>query len=546
MILSRRLLFLTISFIALAAPVGATTSALNAEGEPRRASKDAYKKAHRNMVTAVAQGRAEEALASARLFLDDHPGDVEALYVKALALSQLDRTDEAMAAVKRAVDGGLPFGRFLAGPRALLAPLRETESFGAYARQQEVELIHGPMVGTILPWGARFWVRTASEIEVALRVSTSPDMDEPIVSRPVRTLREADFTVVVEMSGLEADTTYFYDLSLDGKRIAPDRLPSFRTAPERGAQAAFSIAFGGGAGYTPDNERMWTTILARAPRAFLFLGDNVYIDTPEVPATQSYCYYRRQSRPEFRAFAASTPIYAIWDDHDFGTNDCTGFADIDRPAWKKPVLDIFRQNWVNPGYGRGSAAPGCWFEFSLGNVDFFMLDCRFYRENPKKVAEPSMLGRTQLNWLLKGLRQSKAVFKVIASSVPWASGTKPGSLDTWDGFDHERQEIFSFIEKAGIDGVMLLSADRHRSDARTIEREGAYTLHDLMSSRLTNVHTHKLIPGALFGYNEMCSFGLLSFDTTLSDPEAVFEIVDIDGKTVHTLTLKRSALERSR
>jgi len=490
------------------------------------------------MVTDLAQGRAETVLDAARRYSDEDPRNVEALFIEVLALSQLGRTADALERLKAAVEGGMPFGRFIAGPRALLAPLHETDAFKAFARAQAVELVHGPMVGTIQPWGARFWVRTASEVDVAVRVATSPSMDGALLSRPVRTLQAADYTVVVEVSGLAPDTLYFYDLMLGEKEVALDRPPSFRTAPERGAKSAFTIAFGGGAGYTPEKERMWTTILSRAPRAFLFLGDNVYIDTPEVAHTQRYCYYRRQSRPEFRAFVASTPIYAIWDDHDFGTNDCTSFLDIDRPAWKKPVLEVFRQNWVNPGYGRGSAAPGCWFEFSMGDVDFFMLDCRFYRQNPKKIDNPSMLGQAQLNWLLHGLRQSKASFKVIASSVPWAKGTKPGSLDTWDGFAEEREEIFSFIEKAKIDGIVLLSADRHRTDVRKIERDGGRTLYDLMSSRLTNLHTHKLIPGALFGYNEKCSFGLLTFDTTKDAPEAVFEIVNIDGETVYTLKVE--------
>lgn len=531
--LSRRVFPLIIPFFFLTALDSGPAAGQTDDREPNAV----YKKTHRDMVTAMARGRPEEALDAARRFFDENPGDLETLYVKALALSQLGKTDEAMDVMKTAVDAGLPFGRFLAGPRALLAPLHDTEAFGAYARAQGVELVHGPMVGTILPWGARFWVRTASEIDVAVRVSTSQDMDDAALSRPVRPLRTADYTVVVEVSGLQADTLYFYDLSMGERHYAPDPLPSFRTAPERGAKSAFTIAFGGGAGYTPENERMWTTILSRAPRAFLFLGDNVYIDRPDVADTQRYCYYRRQSRPEFRAFVASTPIYAIWDDHDFGTDDCTSFLEIDRPPWKKQVLDVFRQNWVNPGYGRGSAAPGCWFEFSIGNVDFFMLDCRFYRQDPKKIETPSMLGQAQLNWLLMGLRRSTAAFKVIASSVPWAAGTKPGSLDTWDGFDHEREEIFSFIEKAGVDGVVLVSADRHRSDVRKIERDGAAPLYDLMSSRLTNVHTHRLIPGALFGYNEKCSFGLLSFDTTKDDPEVVFEIVNIDGETVYTLNL---------
>ena len=61
---------------------------------------------------------------------------------------------------------------------------------------------------------------------------------------------------------------------------------------------------------------MWTTLSKHNFRAMFLLGDNVYIDTPHVRETQQYCYYRRQSRPEFRAFVGSTSISAIWDDHD--------------------------------------------------------------------------------------------------------------------------------------------------------------------------------------------------------------------------------------
>jgi alkaline phosphatase D len=131
---------------------------------------------------------------------------------------------------------------------------------------------------------------------------------------------------------------------------------------------------------------------------------------------------------------------------------------------------------------------------------------------------------------------------VIASSVAWASGAKPGSRDTWDGFPIEREEIFSWLEKNSIGGVVLLSGDRHRSDAWKIPRPNGYPLYDLLSSRLTNIETHELMPGALFGYNEKCSFGSLTFDTAQPDPLVTFEIVNIDGQTIHALTIRKSEL----
>ena len=154
-----------------------------------------------------------------------------------------------------------------------------------------------------------------------------------------------------------------------------------------------------------------------------------------------------------------------------------------------------------------------------------------------------MLGEFQLNWLKEKLKTSTATFKIIASSVPWAKNTKPGSDDTWDGFSNEREEIFSFIIENNIDGVLLLSADRHRSDAWKVDLPNGYTTYDLMSSRLTNVHTHNLMDGSIFGYNKKCSFGTLEFDTKAEDPSVIYTIKNIDNEEIHKMTIFKSQLD---
>ena len=174
-------------------------------------------------------------------------------------------------------------------------------------------------------------------------------------------------------------------------------------------------------------------------------------------------------------------------------------------------------------------------------VDFFMLDGRFYRTNPYD-ANPTMLGPAQKAWLKKALKESKGSLKVIASPVPWVFATKGEAWDTWNGFKDERTEIFDFLAENKIEGVILISADRHRSDAWKIERPNGYPLYEFESSRLTNEHVHALIPQALFGYNEKQSFGLLTFDTTISDPTVTYEIYSIINEMIHSLTLKKSAL----
>ncbi len=153
-----------------------------------------------------------------------------------------------------------------------------------------------------------------------------------------------------------------------------------------------------------------------------------------------------------------------------------------------------------------------------------------------------MLGKAQKAWLLKELDRSEATFKVLASSVPWVLEAKGGSLDTWRGFQAEREEIFSFLEKKEIDGMVLISADRHRSDLWRIDRESGYPLYEFESSRLTNIHTHGIMAGSLFGYNKKCSFGILTFDTTRPDPELSYQIYSIDDELIHTFVVKKSEI----
>lgn len=498
-----------------------------------------YKRRHRGPVIRMTKGDFDGALQRLEKLQKEQPDDPETFYCLALAHANLGHTEKATECVRKAVDAGLPFGRFLARPLSLARPLLESEQFRKLAEQKDVELVHGPMLSDVTDTSAEFWVRTAHDVPVWVLVGRNRNMQSPFRSVPVKADSGRGFTTVARVEGLEPGTRYYYRLVLKGEEH-PGQW-SFRTYPEAGWPAEFTVGFGGGAGYTPWHERMWNTIAARSPRAFLFLGDNVYIDYPKDRDVQRHTYYRRQSRPEFRSFVASSSIYAIWDDHDFCTNDSGGGPKIDEPAWKLPVWRVFTRQWNNPYYAGGQDRPGCWFDFSIGDVDFFMLDGRYYRTS-SGVEHPSMLGPAQKEWLFGKLQASDATFKVLASPVPWAYGSKPGSNDPWQGYREEREEIFSFIQENGIEGVFLISADRHRSDVWRIEREDGYPLWEFESSKLTNVHTHGKMKGALYSYNDKCSFGLLSFDTTLSDPRVTYKIVNIDGKVVHTLTLTRSRL----
>lgn len=502
-----------------------------------------YKRRGLNAMIKITEGDYDDAITCLHEHLEEYPGDPEFFYGLAVAHSQKEEMAEALHRTRQALQAGLPLGRFLAGPRDLLAPLTETPAFqDLVSGHPFAGRVHGPLLGAVTDRSARFWVRTAREatFQVVLRPAGEHEVaDKPLRSAPVQTQQADDYTAVARLDGLSPDTLYHYRLVIGGAEAAGQW--AFRTFPPPGQPAVFDVGFGGCAGYTPWHEHIWQRIAAYNFPAFILSGDNVYIDQPERPRIQQYCYYRRQSRPEFQAFTAGSSIFAIWDDHDFATDDSWGGPRPHHPAWKPKVWRRFKNNWNNPSYGGGEEHPGVWHDFSIADVDFFLLDDRYYRTGPE-ADEASMLGSAQKEWLFDRLHASTGTFKFIVSSVAWADGVKPGSADPWQGYEGEREELFSFLEANDVGGVVLLSGDRHRADIWKIDRADGYDLYEFENARLTNIHTHDRLPGALFSYNDKCTFGRLAFDTTRADPEVTYQIINIDDEVVHAFTLRRSQL----
>jgi len=515
-----------------------------ANKEKKRKKTNQYKKQNRDTVSEIVEGQEKVAEDYFKKYLKKQPEDLESMYGLVLTLTKQGKLEEALKYLELSLEKGLKFSRYIAGPRNMLTKLYETDKYKELFTKHSIPVIHGPMLGHSGNDYFSVWLRT--DVERTIKVQVSEDAQFSKIAAETEGKSEAvnDFTAVIKVSGLKPSTKYFYRLVSNGKIQETKGKQELVTFPARKDNSKFSITFGGGAGYNPKFERMWDTIRSHKPRAMFLLGDNVYIDTPEIVETQKYCYYRRQSRPEFNAFVAQTPIFAVYDDHDFGDNDCYGSPDKNFPKWKRPVLKVFKDNWANPYYGGGEENPGCWFTTNIGDVDFFFMDNRYYRDKQSlKKDGKTMLGEYQKAELKKKISASKATFKVICSTVPVARGTKPGSFDTWDGYDEEREEIFNFLADNKIEGVFIMSADRHRSDAWKIDRKKGYPLYEFMSSRLTNVHVHKVMEKSLFGYNKKCSFGKMTFDLSKDDPTATYEIYSIDNEKIHSITLKRSQLK---
>lgn len=494
----------------------------------------------RNALRYLAEGKIAEAYHELK-HGKNSSGPAEEGFLATLCLLREGKTKKAYATARQAVRDGLPFERLLAEPRQWLAPLRRDSDFRKWkALVQPSSLVHGPMIGQVTDSSAVFWFRTDGSRKVAIEIIGHSNR------RTFQTKREEDFIGFVKMVDLLPETYFSYRVFIDGVETKiPGVEFGFRTFPREWEGSKFVLAFGGCSGFVPEFEKTWSKIADHEPRAMLMLGDNVYIDDPEeVEWTGNYCYSRRHSRPEWRKLVGATSMHAIYDDHDFGTDDCIPGSLIDEPIWKRSALANFSKNWNNPAMGEGEKNPGCWHTFTLGRVQVILLDCRYYRDQE----ENSMLGTVQKAWLKKTLVNSSAVFKIVASSVPFSQGVKPGSMDPWDGYGEEREEIFSFIEEKKIEGVLLIAADRHRIDLRKTVRPQGYDLFEFVSGRLTNRHIHPVVKteGLIWGYNESCGYGLLRFDTRVKNPSVVLESYDMEARKLFSFEIKASELTFNR
>lgn len=498
-------------------------------------SKEWNRKQNRDEFARIFSGEVDKAIDRMDKFLLENKNDTEVLYGLSVAYYSKKDNEKGLDYFNKAIEAGIAIERFMTGPKNILSFLFNEQEFKNLI--QKKQLIHGPMTGTVTSNSAKVWIRTFSETSFKIIVASDSLMSKPVGTFSGSTQKSDDFTGIAKIDNLRPDSKYFYTLEVSGNKIPG--ISTFKTFPKEGDAGLQRIAFGGGAAFNPDFEHIWTVIANQKPNLFLGMGDNIYIDHPELPEVQRHCYYQRESVPQFRKMQTSVPYYSIWDDHDFGVNDSYGTPDKFIPAWKTDVLKVYKDNTLNPYYAGGEAQPGTWYNFSMGQVDFFMLDTRYYR-TPSTDANPNMLGTAQMSWLKDKLKNSKGAFKVIVSSVPWADGAKDameGRFDTWKGYSREREEIFTFLTQNSIEGVVLLSADRHRHDAWKHERPDDYSLYEFTSSRLTNLHYHELRTDALFGYNQKNGFGLLEFNTKAEQPYMVFKTINIDNELINQVRI---------
>ncbi|MCC5932390.1 MAG: alkaline phosphatase D family protein [Cyclobacteriaceae bacterium] len=421
--------------------------------------------------------------------------------------------------------------------------LYKNRKFRQLCKKHGVVHLGGPMLGDITADGVKIWVQTLKPSKVEIRVGT--DKGEQSFG-PVFSKIEEDLAVIIQVSGLKAGTHYPYTLYIDGTKVDLSFSASFTTLPASASVQNARIAFGTcfhrwGLG----NPGQAQQILARKPMAMLLGGDIAVQDRENHIGLHRADYLLRDFTPAWKELAASVPMYATWDDHDYFNNDKWGIPPGYTLEDKEAVWRIFKKSWNNPSYGLEENGEGLFFRTRIGPADVIMLDNRYFRTGEKG----SFLGDEQMKWLETQLLDCKGPFIILSCGTMWSDYISRGK-DSWGVNDPDgREQIFDLIEKNKIGGVLLISGDRHSARGFRIPRPSGFNFYEFTPASLGGRSqggnwpaTHPDWETQLFGFSGVYAFGEFSFNTKPADPEVTFSLIRDDGEILYQLTLKRSEL----
>ncbi|MFN4329869.1 MAG: alkaline phosphatase D family protein [Limnobacter sp.] len=389
---------------------------------------------------------------------------------------------------------------------SLPAPGSEPASFD-FPMVLALPFAHGVASGDPLADRVMLWTRLtflappADGVKVRWAISTNPDLSNPVKTGSQVVLAARDWTLKVDVSGLNAATTYYYQFYTGPHRSVIGRT---RTAPASTVDA-ISLAVVSCASYWSST---WSGYGAIARRDDLDLvihcGDYIYdfVDEDERirarkdKATTDYVDYRDwlnldecrrryalfRSDPNLMEAHRQHPWFITWDNHDidpgFGNelpttlpdgvkSTCT-LADTTQAFWEwtpsRPVkADGSGEFLLYPDteYPEPEDALKVYRTLPYGPLaSIRALDTQLALPRYGQTVDashledsaPSLMGKRQFDWLVTGLRQDQArgvVWKILNNQTwiaPWVvpnlSGSPVARLPVrWSDYSEERTAL---------------------------------------------------------------------------------------------------------
>jgi alkaline phosphatase D len=373
----------------------------------------------------------------------------------------------------------------------------------------------GVMSGDVTADSAVIWSRTDQPARMLVEWSTTESFTETQRLTGPLTGPEADFTAKLLLRDLPAGERIFYRVRFEdaaSKGAGEPVTGQLVTAPRDGRDVFF--AWGGdtcgqGFGTNPEHNGMKTYAALREARPDFFVhsGDTIYADNPigagfrfadgsswrnlvaheKSKVAESLTEFRAAHRynlfdENVRAFNATTPVFAQWDDHEVRNNWYPGQKLAEDPRYTEKDVNLLaaraRQAFFDYQPVRPSSDSIIYRTVPRGPLcELFFLDLRSHRgpNTPNRqrelTAEAAFMGGTQLAWLKQALLASKATWKIICSDMPLALLVPDGSAnwEAWANGDNgvplgrelEIADLLRFMKTNGIRNTIWLTADVH-------------------------------------------------------------------------------------
>ncbi|MEO5914101.1 MAG: alkaline phosphatase D family protein [Luteolibacter sp.] len=373
---------------------------------------------------------------------------------------------------------------------------------------------HGVASGDPLPDGVILWTRVTrdnpsntADIRVQWTVATDKALNSVVMSGETLAEEGHDFTVKVDVHGLNAGSTFYYGFKALGVNSPVGRT---KTAPSVAVNklkfAVVSCAdyeWGYFSGYRAISRRYDLDAVIHLGDYIYEYADNDTYSSPEIrekrvvfPSHETVTlndYRLRYSTyhldPNLQRAHKVHPFIAIWDDHEFADN-----------AWKGGA-ENHQKDTEGSWQARKAAAKRAYFEWMpiRGNgdsiyrtlhygplMDLTMLDTRVEGRdkqlddvNDPRLRDPdrTIMGYPQKNYLKTTLQNSQATWNVVGNQVVFSEfnigfaapvdpdGAESLFLDSWDGYPKERRELVKFMANKNISNTVLLTGDVHSSFA---------------------------------------------------------------------------------
>jgi alkaline phosphatase D len=301
-------------------------------------------------------------------------------------------------------------------------------------------------------------------------------------------------------------------------------------------------------------------VVAQQPDIFIYLGDNLYSDTYSMDTLRKN-YAVLAAKPEFQKLKTAMPVYAVWDDHDYGWNDSGRHY-----PFKEESKEIFLAFFGEQGDHTIRAHPGIYHVAYFGErgrrVQIIFPDLRTFRDkllpyngnragdsrfnyeldySPYTTGDSVLVGEEQWKWIEAQLKEPADV-RIIASSTQF--GITHNGYEAWANFPHEQKRMLDVIRKSKANGVVFISGDVHYAEISKLTGEGMYPVYDVTSSGITSTWgfatpNDNRVDGPVMENN----FGLIKINWELADPEIIMQVHDVSGQVRIDRTVKLSELK---